>query len=135
VTKQQFTEIRNLLGKTQKEMAHLLGTSIKAVQSFEQGWRKVPIHTERQVLFLLSCRLTSARKGKPCWVIRGCPEDIKRSCPAWEFHTGHLCWFVNGTNCQGEIQASWKKKMRICSRCEMFRRTFKDVPTLSASQP
>jgi DNA-binding XRE family transcriptional regulator len=132
VTKQQFAEIRDVLGKTQKEMAQLLGTSIKAIQSFEQGWRKVPIHTERQVLFLLSARLSADREDKSCWVIRKCPEDVKRNCPAWEFHAGHLCWFVSGTICHGEIQASWGKKMRICRRCEMFQRTFKDVGTLLA---
>jgi DNA-binding XRE family transcriptional regulator len=125
VTKQQFAKIRNILGKTQKEMAQILGTSIKAVQSFEQGWRRVPTHTERQALFLLSSRLSGGRKDTPCWTLRTCPEDIKHSCPAWEFHAGHLCWFVNGTVCHGEIQSSWQKKMTICRRCEVFQDRFR----------
>jgi hypothetical protein len=36
------------LGKTQKQMARLLGISIRTIQSYEQGLRKIPVHTERQ---------------------------------------------------------------------------------------
>ena len=43
----EFSGIRHLLGKTQSQLARLLGTSFKAIQSFEQGWRNVPAHTER----------------------------------------------------------------------------------------
>jgi DNA-binding transcriptional regulator YiaG len=50
--KKQFSEIRRHLGKTQLQMAQLLGISLKAIQSFEQGWRNIPGHIERQVLLL-----------------------------------------------------------------------------------
>jgi DNA-binding XRE family transcriptional regulator len=40
-----FKEIRAKLVKTQKEMAQLLGVSIKAIHSYEQGWRKIPHQT------------------------------------------------------------------------------------------
>ncbi|MFH1488783.1 MAG: hypothetical protein ABII06_07765 [Pseudomonadota bacterium] len=42
MTKKEFSIIRGHLGKTQAQMAHLLGVSLKAIQSFEQGFRKVP---------------------------------------------------------------------------------------------
>jgi hypothetical protein len=61
------------------------------------------------------------KKDKPCWVIRKCPREIKQNCPAWEFQVGHLCWFVNGTICQGEVQESWRQKMKICRQCKVFR--------------
>ena len=48
----EFHSLRKKLQKTQKQMAQLLGTSLKAVQSLEQGWRKVPVHVDRQSLFL-----------------------------------------------------------------------------------
>ena len=51
--KKEFSQIRHHLGKTQRQMAQLLGTSPKAIQSFEQGWRNVPVHIERQALFLM----------------------------------------------------------------------------------
>ncbi|MCX5879496.1 MAG: transcriptional regulator, partial [Deltaproteobacteria bacterium] len=53
----EFSRIRGYLGKTQNELAQLLGTSLKAIQSFEQGWRRIPVHAERQVLFLLAHHL------------------------------------------------------------------------------
>ena len=43
----EFLRARKILEKTQKELAELLGSSIKAVHSYEQGWRTVPAHVER----------------------------------------------------------------------------------------
>ena len=48
MNKKEFSQIRNQLGKTQMQMAQLLGVSLKAIQSFEQGWREIPVHAERQ---------------------------------------------------------------------------------------
>jgi DNA-binding transcriptional regulator YiaG len=47
----EFQLIRKELLKTQKQMSELLGISLKAVQSFEQGWRSIPPYVERQALF------------------------------------------------------------------------------------
>ncbi|NIO04702.1 MAG: transcriptional regulator [Proteobacteria bacterium] len=118
--REEFSEIRHRLGKSQRQMAQLLGTSLKAVQSFEQGWRKVPIHVERQALFLLAMK-ASQKERRPCWKVRTCPSELRESCPAWEFNSGHLCWFISGTVCQGEAQESWRKKMAICRECGVFR--------------
>ena len=119
--KKEFSEIRHHLGKTQQQMAQLLGTSLKAIQSFEQGWRNIPVHAERQVLFLLASKKVPQMKGKACWVIRKCPREIKRNCPAWEFKAGYLCWFINGTICQGQEQKTWQQKMKLCRQCNVFR--------------
>ena len=62
-------------------MAQLLGTSIKAIHSYEQAWRSIP---------------------------------------AWEFKAGDLCWFINGTVCEGMVQKGWQEKMKICQSCEVF---------------
>jgi hypothetical protein len=119
--REEFSAIRSQLGKTQNQMAQLLGTSPKAIQSFEQGWRKIPVHAERQALFLLGLRKNRHGKNRPCWLIRKCPIEVKRNCPAWEFHAGHLCWFINGTICHGQTQKNWRKKMKMCRQCKMFR--------------
>ena len=121
VEKKEFSTARQYLGKTQSQMAQLLGVSFKAIQSFEQGWRNIPVHIERQLLFLLACKKSPPRKGKPCWVIRKCLMEIRQNCPAWEFQVGNLCWFINGTICQGRTQESWQKKMKICRQCKVFR--------------
>ena len=120
MNEKQFIEIRRQLGKTQNKMSQLLGVSIKAIQSFEQGLRKIPIHIERQMWFILAMQKSQYLKKKPCWKINKCPTEIKRNCPAWEFQVGYLCWFINGTICQGEVQDTWEKKMKICRQCEIF---------------
>lgn len=116
----EFHSLRKKLQKTQKQMAQLLGTSLKAIQSFEQGWRKVPVHIERQMLFLWALKGGRGESIRPCWDIRDCPSPTRQACPAWEFQVGNLCWFINGTVCHGKVQENWSKKMKICRKCEVF---------------
>ena len=119
--KKELSLIRRYFGKTQKQLAQLLGISAKAIQSFEQGWRSVPIHIERQLLLLLSLKQSRAESSRTCWVVNKCPMETRKNCPAWEFHAGHLCWCINGTICQGSPQRSWPKKMQMCRKCKVFR--------------
>ena len=121
VEKKEFSKIRRQLGKTQSQTAELLGVSLKAIQSFEQGWRDIPVHIERQLLFLLAMKRPSGGQSKPCWAIERCPVETRQKCPAWEFQCGHLCWFINGTICRGEPQESWRVKMEKCRECEVLR--------------
>jgi DNA-binding XRE family transcriptional regulator len=118
--KEEFIYFRKELGKTQREMAELLGSSLKAVHSYEQGWRSVSVSAERQILFLYSLNLEKTHKLNQCWKIRKCPPEFKARCPAWEFRSGKLCWFINGTVCEGTVQRDWSKKMQICRKCEVF---------------
>jgi len=121
---QEFSSFRQKLQKTQKQMAELLGTSLKTVQSFEQGWRKVPVHIERQMFFLLNMRKGKAKDARPCWEIQNCSVQARQGCPAWEFNAGSLCWFINGTICLGKPQNNWNHKMKVCRKCEVFTKTF-----------
>ncbi len=116
----EFSSFRRRFQKTQKQVSQLLGTSLKAIQSFEQGWRKVPGYVERQMLFLLRMKKGIAKDSRPCWDIRNCSAETRQLCPAWEFNAGHFCWFINGTFCRGKPQATWAEKMKICRRCEVF---------------
>ena len=117
----EFNKLRKKLNKSQQQMALLLGVSIKAVQSYEQGWRNIPTHMERQMFFLLS-RVEGNQKGrKPCWVIKKCPPETKEQCPAWEFQAGDLCWFISGTICDGNVHRNWKEKMKLCRSCEVLK--------------
>lgn len=118
--KSEFKFFRKKLHKTQKQMAELLGTSLKAIHSYEQGWRNVPVHIERQVYFLLSRSAKKSKATKACWTIKKCSPEQKKRCPAWEFSSGDLCWFINGTVCEGTVQKDWKEKMKICRSCEVF---------------
>jgi hypothetical protein len=120
MNKNEFKKYRKRLDKTQKQMAELLGTSLKAIHSYEQGWRNVPVHVERQFFFLLSRFEQKSKSKKPCWTVKKCTPEQRRQCPAWEFSAGDLCWFINGTICEGMIQKDWKEKMKICRACEVF---------------
>ncbi len=121
-----FKTVRSRLKKTQKELSQLLGISIKAVHSYEQGWRRIPHHVERQLLFLLSRILDTNKTSQKCWEIQNCPEKRLAKCPAWEFKAGDLCWFINGTKCSGEAQNSWEDKMDECKNCQVFQRLFEN---------
>jgi DNA-binding XRE family transcriptional regulator len=120
MNKNEFKKYRKRLDKTQKQMAELLGTSLKAIHSYEQGWRSVPIHVERQIFFLVSRLKHKGKKQTPCWQIKKCSPEQKKSCPAWEFSSGDLCWLINGTICDGISHKDWKEKMKICRSCEIF---------------
>ncbi len=121
---EEFKSFRQRMSKTQKQMGQLLGISLKAVHSYEQGWRSIPPYVERQMFFLLS-RVEGNQKGrKPCWVIKKCPPKTKKQCPAWEFKAGKLCWFINGTICCGDACKDWAEKMECCRSCEVFNSFF-----------
>jgi len=47
-----------------------------------------------------------------------------KKCPAWEFNAGDLCWFINGTKCNGEAHNSWEDKMEECRACKVFNNFF-----------
>jgi len=117
----EFKEIRKRLNRTQKEIAPLLGVSKKAIHSYEQGWRNIPPHVERQMLFLLSRMDGNSTINRPCWVIKKCHPSIKVKCPAWEFNSGKLCWFVNGNISSGKERKDWKEKMKCCRSCEVLK--------------
>ena len=116
----EFSQIRHYLGKTQDKLARLLCVSSKAVQSYEQGWRNIPASAERQLLFLLSLKRSTNESNRPCWDILNCPDEWRDNCAAWEYKIGNLCWFVNGTYCQGKFNDDWEKKMETCRKCEAF---------------
>ena len=117
----EFLYFRKKMNKTQKQMAQLLATSLKAVEGYEQGWRSIPASVERQVFLLVSRIRENKKNRKSCWVIKKCPPERKKQCPAWEFNAGKLCWFISGTICEGKARKDWKEKMKICRSCEVFK--------------
>jgi len=117
----EFISFRLKLNTTQKQMAELIGKSLRAVQSFEQGWRKIPENIERQLLYLVFMKEMKGKPLVPCWELRECSPEKKEKCPAWKFNTGHMCWFINGTICQGKAHRDWYEKVRFCLICEAFK--------------
>ena len=116
----EFAALRKKMGKTQKQISQLLGTSLKAIHSYEQGWRSIPAHAERQMLFLTAMQNKSKSSKKACWTTKKCPAKYKTNCPAWEYHSGEICWFINGTICDGSAHKDWKAKMEVCRKCPVY---------------
>jgi predicted transcriptional regulator len=75
---EEFKQFRKKLKKTQVQMAQLLGVSLKAVHSYEQGWRRVPAAVERQVYFLTAKHNSQKGKMKSCWQVKKCRPEQKR---------------------------------------------------------
>lgn len=118
LTKEEFTLSRKKLGKTQKQLAELLGMSLKTIHSYEQGWRTIPTHIERHIYFLLINQRGRKDSLTPCWEKKLCA--VKDDCPAWEFQSGHLCWFLCGTKCDCTQDACQREKLEICKACDIF---------------
>jgi DNA-binding XRE family transcriptional regulator len=120
MSRTELKKFRKKLNKTQHQLAQLLGVSVKAVHSYEQGWRNIPSHVERQMLFLVTQMNRAARKQTPCWKLKKCPAERRNQCPAWEFQSGGLCWLINGTICEGAVHENWQEKMKVCRSCEVL---------------
>jgi len=116
--KAQFSQFRKKLGKTQKQLAGLLGMSLKTIHSYEQGWRAVPTHIERNLMFLVINQRKANNQLVPCWDQKDCQQ--KEECSAWEFQSGHICWYLCGTLCGGTRAPTYKEKLEICRSCDIF---------------
>ncbi|MBU1565247.1 MAG: helix-turn-helix domain-containing protein [Proteobacteria bacterium] len=110
-----FYKARKKLGKTQKELAELLGLAMKTVQCYEQGSRKIPAYIEREVWYLLSNQRGIPITTEMCWDVVEC--GVKEQCPAWEFQTGHMCWFICGTMCECTKGCTLEEKSGKCRSC------------------
>jgi transcriptional regulator with XRE-family HTH domain len=96
----EFARMRASLGKSQRELAGLLGLSLKAVESYEQGWRRVPAHVERVLYFLLfKLNEDEIEAEDPCWQSQGCADDQRENCVAFLAKAGSYCWFFTGRLC------------------------------------
>ncbi len=114
--------VRTLLGKSQSEMSALLGISVRAVQSYEQGWRPCPPYVQKLAGLLLFLKWRkNRRKQTPCWEIQNCPRQARQKCMAWEIRSPELCWLLTGTLCGGKKQKSWQAKLATCSKCKVMK--------------
>ena len=122
--KEAFVTIRKKLGRTQKQLAELIGVSLKAIHSYEQGWRKIPLHIERQLWFLIYQKKHPNTEGvEACWERKSC--EYKDNCPAYEFQYGDMCWFVCGTKCECTKNIDVRDKMDICRNCDILKALLK----------
>ncbi|MDA3924937.1 MAG: helix-turn-helix transcriptional regulator [Kiritimatiellae bacterium] len=108
-------KIRVHLGMTQAKVAQSLGISIRAIQSYEQGWRETPTHVMVQLLVLAAAYRSNAIERKPCWAIKGCPSSKLEKCPCYRTN-GHFCWLVSGRKC-AENRNCESNDLTACLNC------------------
>ena len=115
--------VRQVLKKSQSELASLLGISTRAVQSYEQGWRPIPPNVLRLSWLLLSLdRQKSSGPVKPCWKVNDCTKDDREKCAVYEFQAGNVCWLISDMWYHGEKLASADRKMKKCLQCPVIKR-------------
>jgi transcriptional regulator with XRE-family HTH domain len=129
----EFARLRSSLGKSQRELAELLGISLKAVESYEQGWRKVPAHVER-ILYFLLFKLNEDEIGteEPCWKSKDCPENLRSKCVAYVAKEGSFCWFFTGRLCatargSASVAAKPGDAEGGCYTCAVFTRMLSKI--------
>jgi len=125
--KDEFAVIRQELDLSQKELANFLLVSIRAIQSYEQGWRLIPPDIERNLLLLLMYHRHGIKKQRIayCHILKNCSEEQKKHCPAFREFSHNLCWYLSGTHCEGDDTIAWAKKIEKCRQCEVFLFLFK----------
>jgi predicted transcriptional regulator len=112
VEKESFVLIRKKMNRTQKQLAELLGVSLKAIHSYEQGWRKIPLHIERQLWFLIyQKKKQDGISSEPCWERKSC--EMKDECSAYEFQCGDMCWFVCVPSVTAHVILMFVKRCRF----------------------
>lgn len=126
-----FARLRRLLGRSQRELADVLGISVKAVESYEQGWRRVPANVERILYFLLfKLNEEALRDAAPCWVATKCQDASRARCVAALTKEGHFCWFFTGKLCS----AAHEGKADGCYSCAVFARLLELVDASPGSE-
>lgn len=114
--------IRKAMGKSQSEMADLLGISIRAVQSYEQGWRDMPPPVQKLAGLLLAwaCR-KKGKKSESCWKVRRCRDEQRCNCQAFQLGAGEVCWAVTGDFHQTQKLDCWEAKLARCEKCQVMK--------------
>ncbi len=115
---ERMKKIRAKVGMTQAEVAQALGVSIRAIQSYEQGWREVPTHIMVQMLVLAAAHHTLPDERRSCWDITGCPPERQAKCPCRRTD-GRLCWLVSGRLCSGP-STSGAHDIQGCMNCPVI---------------
>ncbi len=113
--------VRKELGLSQVGFADLLGVSTRAVQSWDQGWRKPSLALQKSILLaLIAWRQGDNFGAQMCWDAKNCSQATRERCLAYRARQGHLCWFMTGNICEGRHVRKWSDKMAFCGECTFF---------------
>ncbi len=134
---ESFRRIRKQLGVTQAQLAVAMGTSTKAVQSYEQGWRNVPTRVLVQLFVLLAIHRRRQVDKVPCWEIKKCSAEERENCPSFTIGDGQLCWFVTAGGGCGRIGDLGNRDDALmpCMGCEVIHRLLRSTSPAESVSP
>jgi DNA-binding XRE family transcriptional regulator len=114
--------LRRKIGKSQREMSRLLGISLRAVQSYEQGWRTMPPWVQKLAMLMVFLYGQNERPktARPCWEVLDCARDLRADCDAFQRRVADFCWLVTGHSCHGRELGSWEAKLAECRDCPVM---------------
>ena len=113
--------VREALRKSQAELADLLGLSVRAIQSYEQGWRRTPLGVQKMTLLLLCLQRRNGRAlPSPCWVTRGCDAETRAACSSREFGGGRFCWLFSSATQRCKASDGSDGSLEPCLRCPVM---------------
>jgi DNA-binding XRE family transcriptional regulator len=111
--------LRKTLGVSQSRMAALLGVSTRAVQSYEQGWRRTPALVQKLAGFLLAEQWRGHNpNAQPCWEVKHCSDELRQTCPAFQLDASHCCWLLDSVCPDFAPKASWASRLATCGQCK-----------------
>lgn len=119
---------------SQSELAQLVGFSVRAIQSCEQGWRKPSATLEKAVLLVLMAhRNGGTMRDVRCWEYMQCSMERCERCITYLSGQGHLCWFLSGTLCKDSDAHEWEEKRVDCVHCRLFKFLLGEAETPAAT--
>ena len=81
--------IRSEMGLSQSELASMVGIGIRAIQSYEQDWRRPSEMVERMLLLLLIAHRNGAGMSRArCWEKKECSPAVRERCIAYVTRQG-----------------------------------------------
>jgi len=123
--------IRHGLALSQAELADLIGVSARAVQSWEQGWRKPSAAFEKALLLLEMAVYQGENFGsRVCWEVTHCPQGTREARLAYRARQGHLCCFFTGNLCRGRRLRTWEDKKAMGMECSFSKSLLAPRPSL-----
>jgi transcriptional regulator with XRE-family HTH domain len=112
--------LRKVLGVSQSKLAAMLGVSTRAVQSYEQGWRRTPALVQKLAGFLLAEQWRARNPdAHPCWQVKQCSDDRREACPAFQLNASHCCWLLDSKCPDFAPGSSWSARLGACGQCSV----------------
>jgi DNA-binding XRE family transcriptional regulator len=112
----ELKRLRTIMGWTQCQAATFLGLSKKAIESYEQGWRRIPERVLQDLLTLVAAKRRYPGSFRPCFKVLNCPDTFRDVCFCRSKMAGRFCWLTASACCH-QNHPEFGKGMTVCLRC------------------